>query len=90
MKRNHYTFGVEHFEMIHSELKDLGLLQLGGALLLEGGRDETPQLREAVIDPVPPPLLDDPAPPLPRHVPASRSAALDAVMRRFVQQSLAR
>lgn len=62
---------MEHLEMIHSELEDLSLLQLGGSLFLESGWNESPQLGEAVIDPIPPSLLDDSSPSLSCHVATS-------------------
>lgn len=56
------TFGMKHLEVVDGHLQDLSLLQLGGALLLEGGGYESPQLREAGVDAVSPTLLNDTSP----------------------------
>lgn len=55
------TSRVEHFQVIYRHLQDLGFLQLGGALLLEGGGDQAPQFRKAAVDAVSTPLLYDPS-----------------------------
>ena len=57
---------LEGLEVLDGHLEDLGLLELGGGRLLEGGGDEPLELVEAAVDPVPPPLLDDAPPPLAR------------------------
>jgi len=61
-----FTFGVYHFQVVHSHLEDLCLLQLSRALLLKRSWDEAAEFREGVVDPISPSLLDDPAPLLPR------------------------
>lgn len=89
------TFGVQHLEVVHGHLQDLGLFQLGGALLLEGGGHEPPQLGERRVDAVPAPLLDHPAPLLAgqqlaavrlvavRRAPADRTSTLHQHPRHF-------
>lgn len=53
---------MKHLEVVDRHLQDLSLLQLGGALLLEGGGYEAPQLRETSVDTVSATLLDDTSP----------------------------
>ncbi len=54
---------MQHLEVVDGELQDLGFLQLGGALLLEGRGHQAPQLRQGGVDAVAAPLLDH-TPPL--------------------------
>ena len=54
--------------MVDRQLEDLSFLQFCRSLFLESGRDETSQFGQTVIDAVPTPLLDDPAPSLSCHV----------------------
>lgn len=49
---------VQHAQVVDGHLEDLGLLQLGGALLLEGGRHEAAQLAKRVVDLIAASLLD--------------------------------
>lgn len=51
--------------MVHRELQDFGLFQLGRALLLVRAGDEPFELGEGRVDPVAALLLDDSAPSLP-------------------------
>lgn len=57
-----FTFGMEHFEMVYGHLENLGLFKLGRALLLKCCGDESSKLCQAIVDPVPSPLLDYPTP----------------------------
>lgn len=76
--------------MVDCHLQNLRLLQLGRALLLEGRRHETPQLREGVVDAVTTPLLDDAATPLAGHAAAGGAviaAAENGGKRRLISVS---
>ena len=53
---------VQCAQEVDGHLENLGLLQLGRALLLEGGRHEPPQLTQGVVDLIAAPLLDHAAP----------------------------
>lgn len=59
------TGGVEHLQVIHRHLQDLGLLQLGGALFLKGRGHQASQFRKAAVDAVSAPFLYDPSALLP-------------------------
>lgn len=59
------TGGVEHLQVIHCHLQDLGLLQLGGALFLKGRGHQASQFGKAAIDAVSAPFLYDPSALLP-------------------------
>ena len=50
--------------MLDGHLEDLGLFQLCRGRFFQCGGDESLELVEAAVDPVPPPLLDDAPPPL--------------------------
>lgn len=81
---------MEHLEVVDCHLQDLRLLQLGRALLLEGRRHETPQLREGIVDAVTTPLLDDAATPLAGHAAAGGAviaAAENGGKRRLISVS---
>lgn len=65
---------MQHLEVVHRHLQDLCLLQFGGALLLECGGHEAPQLGETGVDAVSAALLDNAAPLLARqHLTAVRA-----------------
>lgn len=53
--------------MLHGQLKDFGLLQLGGSLLLVGGGHQALEFGERGVDPIPPLLLDHSASLLAAH-----------------------
>lgn len=55
------TRGMEHLQVIHGHLQDLGFLQFGGALLLKRSGHQASQFRKAAVDTVPAPFLYDPS-----------------------------
>lgn len=79
------SHGVKEFEVIHCHLQNFSFLQFRGTLLLKSTGHQSPELRQAVVDPVPSPLFYDPSSLLSgqnlrgtarRHGPSDRTVAV--------------
>lgn len=61
------TFSMQHLQMVHSQLKNLSLLELGTALFLAGCWDQPLELSQRGVDAVAALFLDDAATSLASH-----------------------